>query len=66
MTTMITTTVLSVLVYLIMRCLEWVFKGLWSAWQADKQDEIERLVDLIEGYKRMLDENAEDRKAEKK
>lgn len=66
MTTIMTTTILSVLIYLIMRSLEWVFKELWSAWKADKQDEIERLVDLIEGYKRMLDENAEDRKAEKK
>lgn len=63
MTTIMTTTILSVLIYLIMRSLEWVFKELWSAWQADKQDEIERLVDLIEGYKRMLDENAEDKKA---
>jgi hypothetical protein len=63
MTTIMTTSILSVLIYLIMRSLEWVFKELWSAWQADKQDEIERLVDLIEGYKRMLDENAEDKKA---
>ena len=66
MTTIMTTSILSVLIYLIMRSLEWVFKELWSAWQADKQDEIERLVDLIEGYKRMLDENAEDKKAGKK
>ena len=66
MTTIMTTTILSVLIYLIMRSLEWVFKELWSAWQADKQDEIERLVDLIEGYKRMLDENAEDKKAASK
>ena len=65
MTTMITTTVLSVLVYLIMRSLEWVFKGLWSAWQEDKQDEIERLVDLIEGYKRMLDEHADEKAGQK-
>lgn len=63
MTTIMTTSILSVLIYLIMRSLELVFTELWSAWQADKQDEIERLVDLIEGYKRMLDENAEDKKA---
>lgn len=65
MSIIMTTTITTVLVYLIMRCLEWVFKGLWSAWQEDKQNEIERLVDLIEGYKRMLDEHA-DEKAVKK
>ena len=40
MTTIMTTSILSVLIYLIMRSLEWVFKELWSAWQEDKQDEI--------------------------
>lgn len=65
MTTIMTTSILSVLIYLIMRSLEWVFKGLWSAWQEDKQDEIERLVDLIEGYKRMLDEHADEKAGQK-
>lgn len=65
MNTIVIATIVSVLTYLLMRSLEWVFKGLWSAWQEDKQDEIERLVDLIEGYKRMLDEHA-DEKAVKK
>ena len=66
MNTIMITTIVSALTYLLMRSLEWVFKGLWSAWQEDKQDEIERLVDLIEGYKRMLDENSEDKKAGQK
>lgn len=65
MTTIITTTIVSVLIYLIMRCLEWLFKDLWGAWKADKQDEIERLVDLIEGYKRMLDEHADEKAGQK-
>lgn len=65
MTTIMTTTIVSVLIYLIMRCLEWLFKDLWGAWKADKQDEIERLVDLIEGYKRMLDEHADEKAGQK-
>lgn len=65
MNTIVIATIVSVLTYLLMRGLEWVFKGLWSAWQEDKQDEIERLVDLIEGYKRMLDEHADEKAGQK-
>lgn len=65
MNTIAITAVVSGLTYLLMRGLEWVFKGLWSAWQEDKQDEIERLVDLIEGYKRMLDEHADEKAGQK-
>lgn len=65
MNTIMITAIVSALIYLLMRSLEWVFKGLWSAWQADKQDEIERLVDLIEGYKRMLDEHADEKAGQK-
>lgn len=63
MTTIMTTTIVSVLTYALLRSIEILARGLIGWYREDKEKEIEQLVDLIEGYKRMLDENAEDKKA---
>lgn len=63
MTTIMTTTIVSVLTYALLRSIEVLIRGLIGWYREDKEKEIEQLVDLIEGYKRMLDENAEDKKA---
>ena len=63
MTTIMTTTIISVLTYALLRSIEVLVRGLIGWYREDKEKEIEQLVDLIEGYKRMLDENAEDKKA---
>ena len=63
MTTIMTTTIVSVLTYALLRSIEVLARGLIGWYREDKEKEIEQLVELIEGYKRMLDENAEDKKA---
>lgn len=65
MNTIVITTVVSALTYVLLRSIEALARVLIGWYREDKQDEIERLVDLIEGYKRMLDEHA-DEKAGKK
>lgn len=61
---MTTTIIVSTLTYLLLRSFEAFGKIVFGWYRDAQQDQIERLVDLIEDYKRMLDESAEDKKKE--
>lgn len=65
MTTIMTTTIISVLTYALLRSIEVLARGLIGWYREDKEKEIEQLVDLIEGYKRMLDEHADEKAGQK-
>lgn len=54
---------LSALTYMMLRCLEEMGKAIWDKLNGDRDDEIQRLVDVIEEYKRQLDEAHDDKEA---
>lgn len=63
---MTTTIIVSALTYLVLRSFE-AFGKIVMGWYRDaQQDQIERLVELIEGYKKMLDESTEEEKKNEK